>query len=272
MLKLNKDTSLREKGNRESVVCGDQDQALQRYVENPKADNKLRSQESDEQGEPKYDYEVTGEISRCTCNESQNRQEESSSHKKENTSKNKTETTKKAGESAVIEDTKEEKANANKPGKRTCLKSGIVHYENEAVNTSVEKANDDIENESVTDKSYVRMRNTDTGSASGQSENECANTSSNKMTAVDIDIEANNDDCMSTPERGINEKMSLKELNTDRENGSEQGNENLPFKSNYMENKDNVHDERFENRDSYSTRESQGSDLSNESRKSDESE
>lgn len=30
----------------------------------------------------------------------------SSSHKKENTSKNKTETTKKAGESAVIEDTK----------------------------------------------------------------------------------------------------------------------------------------------------------------------
>lgn len=87
------------------------------------------------------------------------------------------------------------------------------------------------------------------------------------MTAVDIDIEANNDDCMSTPERGINEKMSLKELNTDRENGSEQGNENLPFKSNYMENKDNVHDERFENRDSYSTRESQGSDLSKRAEK-----
>lgn len=78
------------------------------------------------------------------------------------------------------------------------------------------------------------------------------------MTAVDIDIEANNDDCTSTPERGISDKK--------------QTNDDLPLQSSYMENKDNVHDERFENMDSYSTRESQESDLSNESRKSDESE
>lgn len=40
----------REKGYRESVVCGDQDPALQRYVKNPKADTKLRAKDSDEQG------------------------------------------------------------------------------------------------------------------------------------------------------------------------------------------------------------------------------
>ncbi|XP_052077655.1 kinesin-related protein 7-like isoform X4 [Mytilus californianus] len=271
----------REEGIRESGVCGELDPTLQRYGKNPTHDSNLRAKESDEQGEPKYDYAVTGEISRCTGNESQKSQKESIDHKKKNTSKNETETNKKADEPAVIEDTefkRKKKANANKPIKRTCLKSGTVHYENE-VDTPVNKANDDTENESVSDTSYVQMRKTD--SASNQYENEGNKISSNEhesnvyesvhglskkmMTVVDIDIEANNDECMATSDKGISDNMSHKKLNTDRDNLQTSN-------TNYIENREREHGERLGKRDSYSNRESQGSGQSNESRKSDESE
>ncbi|XP_052077659.1 dentin sialophosphoprotein-like isoform X2 [Mytilus californianus] len=272
----------REEGIRQSGVCGEQDPTLQRYVKNPTHDSNLRAKESDEQGEPKYDYAVTGEICRCTGNESQKSDEESLDHTEGNTSKNETETTKKADEPVVIEDTKvkrKEKTNGKRPIKRTCLKSGTVHYENETVDTSVKKANDDIENENVSDTSYVQMRKTD--SASGQYENEGAKTErygnesnvyesvhnmpDKMMTVVDIDIEANNDDCMATSDNGISDNMSHKTLNTDKENEPTSN-------SNYIENREKEHGKRFGKRDSYSKRESQGSGQSNESRTSDESE
>ncbi|CAC5387208.1 unnamed protein product [Mytilus coruscus] len=273
-----------KEGIRESAVSGDQNTTLQRYVKNPTLDSNLRAKESDEQGEPKYDYAVTGEISRCTGNESQKSHEESLDHKRENTSKNETENTKKADEPAVIEDTevkRKEKANANKPIKRTCLKSGTVHYENE-VDTSVKKATDDSENESGSDTTYVQMRKKD--SASDQYENEGNKISSNErhgnesnvyesvhglskkmMTVENIDIEANNDNCMATSDKGISDNISHKKLNTDRDNLQTSN-------TNYIENRENEHGERLGKRDSYSKRESQGSGQSNESRKSDESE
>ncbi|XP_076071794.1 uncharacterized protein LOC143043302 [Mytilus galloprovincialis] len=124
---------------RESAVFGDHSPELQRYTKNPTNESNVTAKESDEQGEPNYDYARTGEISICSGNETQNSQEESGIHKKENTRKNEKEATKKVDEHAVIETTEVKRTNVKKPTKRTDLKSGAVHYENETEYTSVKK-------------------------------------------------------------------------------------------------------------------------------------
>ncbi|CAG2197980.1 unnamed protein product [Mytilus edulis] len=297
---------------RESAVFGDQNPELQRYTKNPTNESNLRAKESDELGEPNYDYARTGEISICTDNETQNSQEESGNHKKKNTSINEKEAMKKVDEHVVIETTevkkkkktnakkptirtdvksgavhyvnetvdtsvkKKEKANRKRTNKRTRLKSGTAHYENEAVDSSVKKANDFTENESVL------MRNT--VSTSDLYENEGIKGSSNErqgnesnvyesihgfpnsmMTVVNVDIEANNDDCMATKNKTISDSTSHNVSSTDRENVSTPNN-------NYTKNREKEQDERLGKRDSISKRESQGSGQSNDSRKSDESE
>ncbi|VDI52772.1 Hypothetical predicted protein, partial [Mytilus galloprovincialis] len=226
--------------------------------------------------EPNYDYARTGEISICSGNETQNSQEESGIHKKENTRKNEKEAMKKeVDEHAVIETTEVKRTNVKKPTKRTDLKSGAVHYENETEHTSVKKANDVTENESVL------MRKTD--GTSDLYENEGTKGSSNErhgnesnvyesmhgfpnsmMTVVNLDIEANNEDCMASSNNGISESIGHKKSSTDKEN--------VPTSNNsYNKNRDKDHDERLGKRDSISKRESQGSGQSNDSRKSDES-